>query len=209
MRLPSYPNSFDTFIQDTVKTAKDNGIKIRLSAKKVVYADEHDKIGSSGYFSSEIPELAIATKRKNPNDWLLLMIHESCHMDQFLENKVAWDRTMYSYQHFFDWIDGNNDLQEHEIQTAIDDVIATELDCERRSVEKIKRYGLPVDIEMYKKKANSYLYAIRFFGNCRRWLNDIYSDNDVWTIAPVNFKKKYDKIPSKLLRAYEIYAETH
>lgn len=206
MRIPDYPKAYHQFIIDTLDTAKNNGVNVRFSAKSLVYSDPTDKIGSSGYFSSEPLELAIAVKSNKSTDWLDLMVHESCHMDQYLENKVTWDVGSVSYIHFYSWLEGALECPDHELQTAVDGVIDVELDCERRSVAKIKKYNLPIDLVKYKKKANSYLYAIRFFSYKREWYNKIYLDGNVWQIAPTNFKKSYATIPKKLYDAYERYA---
>jgi hypothetical protein len=207
MKIPVYPKAYHSFITDTIQKAKDNNVKIRFSTKALVHSDPEDKTGSAGYFSSEPPELAVATKHDDPTDWLSLMVHESCHMDQYLDNRVTWDMGSMAYVHFFTWLTGENIYLPHEIEAAVDGVIDVELDCERRSVDKIKKYDLPINIEKYKRRANSYLYAIRFFGIHRKWYNKIYSDKNVWTIAPSNFKQSYDIIPQKLYREYQKFAD--
>lgn len=206
MAIPKYPQIYQSFIQDTISTAKENGIKIRFSKKELVFFDKDDKTGSAGYFSHEPLELAVATKHENPKDWIALMVHESCHMDQYLFNRVQWEKDIVLYEIFFSWLEGTNSYDDHEIKTAVDGVIENELDCERRSVKKIKKYGLPIDLDRYRRRANSYLYAIRFFGIYRKWYNKIYDDDSVWKIAPSNFKSSYEKIPKNLLKMFELYA---
>ena len=207
MKLSFFPEIYHPFIKDIISIAKKNKIKIVSKNTEFVYSGENDSVPSAGYFSSDPLELVISLKASIENT-MSLLIHESCHMDQYLNNRVTWEKSLTSYSIFYNWIAGDNTYDEHEIQTAADDAIDLELDCERRSVEKIKKYNLPLDIATYKRRANAYLYAISYFSTTRKYHPKIYAKADVWTKAPINFKKNYQKIPVKLLKSYQNYNDT-
>lgn len=200
--IPKYPKEYKKFISDTTKVAKENGIKIRFINKEVIFSKD-DKSGTSGYFIRKPLEIAVAYKGYDFIEWVMLFIHESCHMDQYLENKAESIKIDSSYNIFYGWLEGKNSFTYKEVEVAVNKVIEYELDCEKRSVEKIKKYNLPIDIKAYKKIANSYLYFIRFSFLKREWKNHAF----VIDSAPVNFRKDYTKIPKKLFKAYSNYTE--
>ncbi len=209
MKLPSFPTEYNKFVADILGKAKENQVKVIFKNSEFVYSGADDKFGSAGYFTSDPPELAMSLKNKRIENTMGLLAHESSHMDQYLDNRVEWEKSVLSYSIFYDWVEGEDKYEEHEIATAAEDVINLELDCERRAVDKIKRYNLPIDLVEYKKKANSYLYAIRFFSEIRKYHPKIYAHNEVWRVSPTNFKSNYTKIPSKLLKAYQEYTNNN
>jgi len=131
MQLPTYPKSYTKFVDDTIKKASDNNINIRVTDQSLVYSDPSDLIGSVGYFSSDLREMAISVYDKDITKWMGLLIHESCHMDQFLEDKTFWNRCGHGLNNFFEWLDHRVELTPGQIKKSRELVVALELDCEK------------------------------------------------------------------------------
>src|SRR4051812_7654750 len=84
--FPEYPAGYDEFVTDTWRTAKTNGINIRYDSYDLPYDEKDNQIGWGGYFSPERRELVISTCNST-SELMLTFIHESCHMDQWLQDK--------------------------------------------------------------------------------------------------------------------------
>ena len=203
MQTPSYPKSYKKFINDVEQTALDNGIKIRSTNDKLVYSDPTDTIGCAGYFSEFNMELAFSTYDSDISKWMGLIIHESCHMDQFLNDKSLWNKCSYGLTNFFLWLDHEIELTDYQMKKNRDLVIALELDCEKRAIAKMKKYKLPMDIKKYKQKSNTYFYGIMYCGIKRQWFNRVYSKYEIWSKAPDRFQRQYTSIPPVMFQAFE------
>lgn len=157
----------------------------------------------SGEFTliDDIPKLIIATTKNLP-DWLEVLIHESCHLDQYLE--------MGSYEKFkcadklFELLENNpysKELPELIIQTR--DI---ELDCERRSLDKIHNYGLLwlIDPKNYIKKANAYLLFYTYMIQSRRWYDvPPYDIPEIVDNCPDYFLEDYNDLDVNLREIYD------
>lgn len=149
----------------------------------------------SGYFvENPRPTLAVATG-KPFEDWIPILVHEGCHMDQWREGALAWTQNIMSDgQEAVDWLDawcaGKRELSSEDLALAIARAKQVELDCERRVVEKIKRFGLPLDIPTYIQRANAYVQFYEHVGKTRAWNppgKAPYQVEEVWRQSPVFF----------------------
>lgn len=122
---------------------------------------------SAGYFSYETKRLAVAKNIKY-NLFLPILVHESCHFDQYLEDCSIWkkyDNMDFSYK-FDDIINGKTPINANSFCRT---VAKLEWDCERRAVEKIKKYNLDIDIKEYSKQANAYIYFWLHLPKIGKW----------------------------------------
>jgi len=194
----------ERFIEHTMNSCKKNGVKVILvEDKHVLYGEEKEKTG--GYFSSDPPELAVATKLSRANFYGLLA-HESSHMDQWIQNTYLWDKCSYGYGLFFEWLSGKIVKREH-LEEAVQDIIRLELDCEIRAIAKIEKYKLPINKTDYIQKANTYLYSYLHMINTRKWISKPYTKSGIWKLASTRLKKKYDILPKRLERAFKKHDE--
>jgi hypothetical protein len=76
-----------------------------------------------------------------------------------------------------------------------------ELDCEKRSVAKIKQFKLPINIKEYIQKANAYIFFYRALSKTRKWTT---KDKSPYTVEAV-----WKKMPSKLLNSQTDYKESN
>jgi hypothetical protein len=181
-------NKFDdknvnNFIDDLVKICKDNNIKLELSNTEKVTAE--DNLKCNGYFDGK--KLVVATK--NPlNLWLRILVHESCHIDQLLEDKEWYNNTNEHVSKIDKWLkDSKKDFKDKD--ESYRSVAELELDCEKRAINKIKKYNLPIDIKEYTKEANEYILGYMKSKKTGKW--------DDGT-EPLN-KKLRESMPTKFL----------
>lgn len=119
--------SLNKFIADTTKTCIENNIDLRFYSKS-------SHMGSSGCFGSN--KLWVCCD-KGEGDWIPLLLHESCHMDQFLEKSEIWNDPIFDKVYIFD----KADRKKHPIlyKRAFRKAVELEIDCDLRALEKIKK----------------------------------------------------------------------
>ena len=197
------------FIEDLRKTCKENGIKLRLENKTgIPYTDNDDGMMVNGYFSGEDKELACAVG-KDIDLWLTILIHESCHMDQFLENVPAWTDNV-GLEQTDSWLSGEDDVDMDQIEEEIRTGIDVELDCEKRSVKKIKQWKLDsiVDVEEYIQKSNAYILFYRWMHKNRSWYKigkEPYNIKDIVSRMPKSFNIDYSRLSPKIGGIFDTY----
>jgi len=154
-----------SFIKDLLKICETHDINLDLKYTEKV--DSGDGMKCNGYFHDDNGELVVATK--NPlNLWLRVLVHESCHLDQYIENNEWFKFHNKNIQKFNEWlINPENELE--DVKKILTSIIEFELDCERRSLKKIKKYDLPIDIKQYVKESNEYLFSYVISLKTKKW----------------------------------------
>ena len=59
-----------------------------------------------------------------------------------------------------------------------------EWDCERRSIRKITRNKLPIDLKEYAQRANAYVLGYHWTLANRKWCKKSYEEDSVWGGMP-------------------------
>ncbi len=203
-------------IAEIAAKAVANGISFILSKEDaVIYSGDTTQTPCSGYFCGNDQSgekiLAVATG-KPLKQWLPVLLHESSHMDQYLEDCDAWKNIVMpdgtdSSDALFEWIGGKD--VENPRDLAIRS-LQVELDCEKRTVQKIIDFGLEDYIEPleYIQKANAYIYFYLYVLETRKFYtkgNEPYTNAMVWSAAPSHFAGDYTKIPELLHEAFRKY----
>lgn len=192
-------NGITKLIADVSKKCIENKINFRLE-----YAEQVDtsNIPCSGYFDEK--SLVVATKKKKPQDWLDILIHESCHLDQFVEKSKVWCPDELGLFVVESWIQ-NKKINSKKAIEAFLNTILLELDCEKRTVKKIKKYKLNFDIDLYTQKANAYLYGYGVSFKKKIWPNRPYEKPSVINKMPKKFLKveEYFNMPDHILNLYK------
>lgn len=205
--------SHSLFVSHVLTTLEHWGVDVELSAKQQVHTLPNQQgLACSGFFTeTPYPKLAVATG-KNKKEWLAILAHEFSHACQWKEQDPLWvqlfDDWGYGREEASDaldrWLDG-----EEWSNTTLCDVIARirdiELDCEKRTIQWIKTFKLPIDIEEYTQKANSYVYFYNQVQKTRRWYDTgqaPYQLERVWKSAPIIFLDQKET-PSKLQEAFD------
>lgn len=174
-----------------------NDIKTNLKKHKfkLVLSLEDLKIGKnsvSGWFDESDKELAISIK---DSEWLSVLVHEYCHFLQHIENDSTILALEYGDENHlsdvWDWLDGKFEFfSKQDKNMAFNKVIQMELNCERRAVEKIKEYKLPIDLDDYISSAHIYLYYYLFAKKHKKWFGENFGSSDI---------KLFEEIPNKTL----------
>jgi hypothetical protein len=172
---------------------------IRLHASaydvKVVLHDKPfimcDGLKVSGYFDNGRLSLHVALK--NPI-WFEILVHEYGHFRQWIEFCKVWAKYEREVKKWDDWVIKKAEMSKERIDREFKIVRNLELDCEKRSVELIKQFNLPIDVKNYIKGANTYIYFYAFVRKNRKWYNKK---------SPYKVKEIFDMMPAKFLEPHE------
>ena len=190
------PEEFKPFITSVKRQCKKYGIELVLSpSKNVVLTDDYLQ-ECSGYFCETDKALVVACGRPF-EEWVEILIHEFSHMEQWKSDE-RWDNWNNNTGKTWDWLAGNIMLNKKQIATMLDSMVELEKDCETRAVEKIKKWGLPVNQTRYIKKANLYLYSYYMLPILKRFPTGIYNDKVLLDMSPKGFKKNYRNVPKDM-----------
>lgn len=101
------------------------------------------------------PLFAAARGGKTEEEFLSLIAHEYCHMQQFLEDSPLWvDAAEFSL--WEDWLAGA-DVAPDALTRVWHRIVQLEADCEARVLALAEELGLELDLKCYARRANSYL----------------------------------------------------
>ena len=143
-------------------------LNVEFKITKTKQVDNGDHCLCSGYFEDDSggsrARLLVAGKHKN---WFETLIHEFCHLKQWKEHDPIWQN---EHEHFWDWVSGEvPKLSKKHIVMSVRRLRNLELDCEKRAVRMIRKYGLPVDIKHYIKGSNAYVKFYTLLGKTGAW----------------------------------------
>lgn len=185
----------ENFIKKIKRDGKAYGVKVIISKERyVIVPDSSLKVNGYFFAYGKRRELVVATG--NPNSqWLHVLLHESCHMDQYIENSDLWNGTTMrggnsAFYVVEQWVNGKK-YAPSTIVRAINSIIALERDCEERSIEKINKLKLPLKQSIYVRKANSYIIFFTMIYFFRRW----YLEGK----EPYRLKSVWGKMPTELI----------
>jgi len=191
----------DKFIKHVKEECKKHGVRLRLAKTKRVRSGGY----VSGYFDDEEPSLVVAMG--NPN-WVEILLHEFCHMQQWLEDSDIWRNSIVSTGEDA-WTVMSRHLRGEEIKQSLLDeaygmVIRCERDCDMRAVRMMKKFRLPIDTKEYIRQSNSYHYFYHAVKKTGKWYGKIpiYKNPDVVALCPDTFRAQTDKTcPEHIMNA--------
>ncbi len=186
-------------VRDVWATCNANGVKMALGAGPMVGLSGTEAM-VSGYFSGDedgsSPVLSVGAG-KDPQSFIEVLLHESCHMDQWAEGSDVWKGLRKGgrdcYDILWDWLESKVEMEESRIEDVVSSCMACELDCERRVLEKIVRYGLDISVEQYAQKSNSYIWGYYVTKLRKRW----------YSVPPYEVGEVWGRMPKRLMRLEE------
>ena len=201
------------FLEHLKKECDKKGVKLILGEGSKIPYSTNSALMVSGYFEDfffkdRAPELACAIG-KPEQEWMKILIHESCHMDQWVEYPELW-LSQYSEGKNSDrimdnWISGKN-FSEQQYTHAIRTMQAIEIDCEKRSAQKIIDLGLPINVSEYIKNANSYVLFYSIILKTRAWYEKPpYETSEVLAAMPDHWLDDYTEVSDELFELYKKY----
>jgi len=196
------------FIQYAIDECKKKEIKIDLAPRKYLILTDENYIRVNGFFCYEDKILRVATN-KPLSKWFHVFVHEFGHFLQWKENCKAWQESFYgtldSSTEVFAWVDGKR-MTTKKIDECVSRARDLELDCERRAYQLIKEFELPISLDEYAQKANSYVYMYNWLRQSRRWYptgKAPYENPKIWTKLPKHLNGSYSEIPKYMMELFD------
>ena len=199
--LSKLPPDVREWVNFEISVSNASDVAVKLLNKTHVMMDG---IRVHGYFCSETESLVVSGLAP---DWVQIMVHESCHRDQYLEKVPLWNRKVEidgekldPLNVFWDWLNGAKEVKPRKLREAMLHAMRLELDCEIRSAKKIDQFYLPINTKEYIQKANAYVYLYHVIPHTRKWYpkgKAPFTLPEVWTKMPTDFDRDYDHIPTK------------
>jgi hypothetical protein len=192
-----------SFLNFVKKECKKYGVTFRLEKKPYLILHEDSSMEfCGGYFDGEGKVLACATKR---SDYISLLAHEYCHLTQWVENCDIWKKAddNGSLNAVAAWLNGE---KVKNIKYHLGICRDLELDNEKRTVEVIKKFNLDIDIDLYIKRANSYVHFYNHMYYTRKWatpLNSPYKIEAIYNSMSSKFNMKYKSMSNKVKRVFD------
>lgn len=187
------------FIQHAKNHCKELGVKVDLRPTKYVKLDK--SIKCSGWFDSGSMELVVSMNRE---DSLSILVHEYCHVTQWIDGIALWHSSDDSIVKVDRWLGGKrvNNIQKHIAVTR-----DLELDNEKRSVAMIKKWKLSIDVDDYIRKANAYIQFYNWMLISRRWSkpsNSPYSNPLILSKMSTRFNMQYNYLTEHTKKVFEL-----
>lgn len=194
------------FIAFVKEECKKNGVIFKPYKRSYIKLSDDIKCG--GYFddgsdpSARKATLAFAQGRK---DFIELMVHEYCHMTQWIDGIDLWEICSDSMEIIDEWLSG----VEHPkklVDSAINNSRNLELDNEKRAVNIFKKWDLPVDINLYIKKANAYVNFYNYMKVSRKWSdpeNSPYTNKNILEAMSDKFNMDYENLSDGLIELFK------
>ena len=187
------------FVKHAKRLCRRHGVSLRFLKSKYASTDGRDKV--QGYFcegdDEEKPHIIIA-KENNRTDWLGTLCHELGHMFQWLEGDLTYEALDYSEtdaNSIFDEYDSTYEQRKHAMLL----VLANELDAERRAVDMILKWGLPINVERYIRQSNAILYYHHIALETEKWAaKKTLNSNRILEKMPSTFDNDYSTIPDDI-----------
>lgn len=192
----------ENFIRYVEGECKKYGVKVKEYKRK--YIKLSGNVKCAGYFDDNAnpPTLAYAKGRE---DYLELLVHEFCHMTQWVDKIELWERATISLEKMWGWLE-DKDKKIVGIKSHIDNARDLELDNEKRSVDMIKKWNLPIDIPTYTKKANAYVLFYNYLKSSRRWSipgNSPYTNKKILELMSDKFDMDYSTLSKDIKKIFK------
>jgi len=199
-------------IEDLKHTTQQHNVKLLLlPALEVTYPNSNMMV--SGYFVDNGDPTLCCAIGGELNIWGPILLHESSHMDQWIENCKEWKENYWNGKECVEWLDewcqNKTKLEDREVDEIINRAINVELDCEKRTIIKLIKYNIDVDISEEIQKAISYILFYRFLKESKKWSatgKSPYKIKEVWSLMPKSFDEcNFGFVPENIKEAYYGY----
>lgn len=185
---------------------------LRKHKFKLVLHIDSLKIGDnpvSGYFSEDDKEIVISIKEEN---WLDVLVHEYNHFVQFVNNEECYINLNQGESNFlsemWDWLDKEEEYEQARLDLIFETVVKMELDCEKKSIETIKKFDLPIDLNEYVSTAHIYLYFYLYARKFRVWFPEdfcIEEMEEFFELDTNTLETDFSKLPEEYEKIFEKY----
>lgn len=201
IKLKTYKRAVDNFIHYIEKDLEERKIDFLVSLVEFVHCDS---LKTNGYYDDANKVLAISIN-KPMEEWLRILVHEYSHTLQDKEKTKYWVKGQSSYTKFFEWQEDNQKLSKQELNKHCRNAQMLELECERKALQLIKKFNLPLNKKEYARKASAYIYFYLFVKKMKRWYKigkEPYRNEKILSLMPDNLDGNYNKINKQLMQLY-------
>jgi hypothetical protein len=184
------------YISKAIIDMLDHNIQIKLINK----FEHTNMFEADGMFDDDLLLFIVVVADKT-EEWFPIFIHEYCHFKQWKEKKFTNKEWINTFTKLYKWIDSGEELDKKEQVLYARRARRAELDCEKRAVEEIKKYNLPINIDKYIQTANAYVFSYNFLVEGNKKLYGTGFNENVTDTMPKKFLSRYDRIPRKYREA--------
>lgn len=189
-------------IQEFIKHVKTEckRAKIKVELRSVRYLMLGQGMKCSGYFDEANRKLVVAMN--NPVA-IQVLVHEFGHFTQWQEKTKIWKDAEWAMYHIEEWLGGK---KKRNIKKWIGLSRDLELDNEKRTVQLIKEFKLPINTKKYTRSANAYVLFYNWMLISRRWCkpsNTPYSNKKVLGACSSKFNMRYDTLSANMRKVFE------
>lgn len=186
------PNNYRLIVQSVIDKATEHNVHVWLSSNRLVPVNDGSQC--NGFFEDEPkPKLAVACGQ-DPQKWIQILLHESSHMDQWIEKSPYWTNGKFCGIEAINvielWIRRYIEFQDDKKWKIVRAARNVELDCERRTAIKIANLDIGINPEQYTVRANAYVLFYNIIGLHRRWYTpgrEPYNIPEIYNAMPTVF----------------------
>lgn len=136
-------------------------------------------------------ELKVAVKN-DISDWFPVLVHEYCHLLQWIDKEPTYKACTIGKEGdagtFMDyWLEKQVDLDDDKRSEYFKKVREMELNNERRAVDIIKIWNLPINLNRYIRQASAYIYFYIAAEKFQCWYDpkaNMFSDPELMATMP-------------------------
>lgn len=202
--LNSIPKDYRPFVDYTIHLAKQHNVNVILSKERHLKLSKH--MSCNGYFQDEEPEFAVACGQSF-DSWFNIFIHESSHMDQWIEQCPEWVTSDIDDM-LTDWLEHDREFPESQLINANQVTIQAEVDCDRRVLKKIEKWKLPINIQKYAQVANAYSWFYHYMLEVRKWYTvgkEPFNNPEIVKRMPTNLDADFITFPEEIRQIFKKY----
>jgi len=196
------------FIAHALAEMIENKVDIKLPRTKKV-----SLVGSlrcNGYFDLGPPQFCVGMK-KPEKDWLRIFVHEYCHFKQWIDKELVFTNfdKIDGMDNYDDWVNHEAELTKKQILECTRAIQALELNCEKRVVDMIKLFQLPINIHENICRANAYVLFYNYVMKHRYWSGKVspYEPKGVLRVTPNVWLRSYKTMTPVFEEAIHKYVE--
>lgn len=182
-----------TFVNMVRNRAAEEGVTVWfVKEKRILFQDTW----VNGYFvtNDNLDKTLAVAVQKPEREWVGVLAHEFSHWCQASQELPLWQECQPIFALFDEYLLGKSSLSQQENEAVIDKILSLELDCEKRAMEWVREYQLPIPLNEYIQKANSYLFFYEYLKRNPKWYGQDsapFEIPELWQKMPTSFQESY------------------
>jgi hypothetical protein len=157
-RLPkSFEDNVHRFLGAIIAEMLDHKVTVRFESSKreLFFEEDESDLPAIGQFETGEKRQLVVASNGAYETWLEATVHEYAHFLQWKERMPLW----WKDNCWHEWLAGKKKLSRKASWSHLMGSLRLELDCEKRSLELIRKHSLPINEEQYAQAANTIFYG--------------------------------------------------